>query len=47
MLCFFTTLAIGNLPLHLDMYCVLIIPAFRAIQAAFPILQNHPSRFAT
>src|SRR5712671_3896821 len=39
-LCFFTTLAIGLLP-PLDMYCVLIIPALRAIEAALPVLQNH------
>jgi hypothetical protein len=40
MLCFFTTLAIGHLP-PFDIYCVLIIPALRAIAAAFPVLQNH------
>src|ERR1700682_4403431 len=40
MLCFFTTLAIGHLP-PFDIYCVLIIPALRAIAAAFPFLQNH------
>src|SRR2546426_5394859 len=40
MLCFFTTLAIG-LPPPLDMYCVLIIPALRAIEAACPVLRNH------
>jgi hypothetical protein len=40
MLYFFTTLAIGHLP-PFDIYCVLIIPALRAIEAAFPVLQNH------
>jgi len=28
------------------MYCVLIIPALRAIEAAFPVLQNHPAEMA-
>jgi len=45
MLCFFTTLAIGHLP-PLDMYWVLIIPALRAIEAAFPVLQNHLAEMA-
>src|ERR1700681_5037372 len=40
MLCFLIMLAIGYLP-PLDMYCVLIIPARRAIETAFPVLQNH------
>src|ERR1700732_5515315 len=40
MLFFFTTFAIGHLP-PLDMYCVLIIPAFRPVETAFPVLQNH------
>jgi hypothetical protein len=40
MLSFFTRLAMGHLPLF-DMYCVLIIPALRAFEAAFPVLQNH------
>jgi hypothetical protein len=33
-------LAIGHLP-PLDRHCGLIIPAIRAIEAAFPVLQNH------
>src|ERR1700726_1267644 len=40
MLYFFTTLAIEHLP-PLEMYCVLIIPALRAIETAFPVLENH------
>jgi hypothetical protein len=28
------------------MYCVLIIPALRAIEAAFPVLQNHLAEMA-
>src|SRR5260370_8786364 len=42
MLCFFTTLAIGHLP-PLGMYCVLIIPALRAIEAALELVRDHPS----
>src|ERR1700682_3644686 len=40
MLYFFTTFAIGHLP-PLEMYCVLIVARLRAIQAAFPVRQNH------
>src|SRR6267378_2795896 len=43
MLYFFTTFAI-DVFLHsmcFDVYCVLVIPALRAIEAAFPVLQNH------
>src|SRR6266478_8212963 len=40
MLYFFTTVAIGHLP-PLDIYSVLIIPALRAFEAAFLVLQNH------
>jgi hypothetical protein len=39
-LCLFTILAIADLP-PLDMYCLLIIPAIRAIEAAFPVLRNY------
>jgi hypothetical protein len=45
MLCFFTTLAIGQLP-PLDIHCVLIIPALRAFVAAFPVLQDHLAEMA-
>jgi len=45
MLCFFTTLALGQLP-PLDIYCVLIVSALRAFEAAFPVLQNHLAEMA-
>jgi hypothetical protein len=38
-------LALGHLPSG-DMHCVLIIPAFRAIEATFPVLQKHPAEMA-
>jgi hypothetical protein len=45
MLYFFTTLAIEHLP-PFDIYCVLFIPALRAIAAALPVPRNHRAEMA-
>jgi hypothetical protein len=42
---FFTKVAIGHLP-PLDLCCVLIIRAVRAMEATLPILQNHLAEMA-